>query len=193
MLANPLLLTSRYGKPIRNMEEWRDEREAVNVGWVEGKSAWEIARAWLSSGEPRIPADLQALLKSHSLTAEVTIERGAVEWKTSLRFGAAGPRNHDLALWAHGSRPTAFIGIESKANDGFGETMQQQIDKARRLRVQQKNTNLDQRVEWLAQCLLGISLLAGGNQNTPRDEQEAHTRTKALQLPYQLFAGVLGR
>lgn len=191
-LANPLLLTSRYGKPIRTMEEWRDERKAVNVGWVPGKSAWETANAWVGFGEPRVPASLQTQLESHSLTAGVIVDRGAVEWKTSLRFGPSGPRNHDVALWAQGKRPTAFIGIESKANDGFGETMQQQIDKAKRLRVQAENTKLDQRVEWLAQCLLGVNLHADDNQNAPRDKREADTRTKVLQLPYQLFAGVAG-
>lgn len=187
-------LVSRYDKPISTMKEWRDERRAVNAGWVPGKSAWEIANAWVGSGKPLVPAILQRLLESHTLTRAVVIDRGVVERKTGLRYGPAGPRNHDLALWAWENSPTAFVGIESKANDGFGETMQQQIDKAKRLRVQPKkrNTNLDERVEWLAECLLGVSFLADDNQNVPRGQREQEARTKMLHLPYQLFAGVAG-
>lgn len=193
-MTQPLLLSSRYGRPIRTMDEWRDERKAVNVGWVPGKSAWEIAHAWvgIGVGEPLVPSSLQELLNSHRLTAGMILDDGVVELKTRLRCGAAGPRNHDLALWARKKHPTAFIGVESKANDGFGETMQQQMDNARRLRLQPKNTNLDHRVDWLSECLLGRTLAAGCPQIAPRDPKEEEIRTKVLQLPYQLFAGVAG-
>jgi len=193
--AHSLSLVSRYDKPIATMEEWRDERKAVNVGWVPGKSAWEIANAWVGSGKPLVPASFQRLLGSHKLTAGVVVDHGVVERKTGLRYGPAGPRNHDLALWARENRPAAFVGIESKANDGFGETMQQQIDKAKRLRVQpkKKNTNLDQRVEWLAQCLLGVSFLADDNQNAPRDQREQEARTEVLNCRINCLPGSLGR
>jgi hypothetical protein len=173
------------------MDEWRDRRKAVNSGWVQGKSAWETASAWVGSGETRVPFEVQTLLASHKLSARVVVDHGIVECKTPLRY-ASGPRNHDLALWARNNSPTAFIGIESKANDGLGETMQNKIDAARRRRARGENTNLDQRAEWLSQSLFGISLLADDYQNSRRHERERDIRTKALQLPYQLFAGVAG-
>jgi hypothetical protein len=146
--SHSVLLTSRSGDPIRNIEEWRDKRQAVNTGWVPGKSAWEIANAWVGSGEPRVPIEFQRLLESHKLSAGLGVDHGVVECKTALCY-RSGPRNHDLGLWARNNTPTAFIGIESKANDGFGDTMQNKIDAARSKRDQGENTNLDQRVEWL--------------------------------------------
>jgi hypothetical protein len=174
------------------MEEWRVERLALNRGWVEGKSAWEIANAWVGSGKPVVPASFQGLLESHNLTTGVVVEDGIVEHKTHLLYGPSGPRNHDLALWRREDRPTAFIGIESKADDGFGSTMKDQIALAHQKRRQGKNTKLDRRMDWLSRCLLGVSLLGGDNQNAPRWQLEQQIRTKVLQLPFQLFAGVAG-
>jgi len=190
-VAHSLSLLSRSGEPIRTLDEWRDKRQAVNTGWVPGKSAWEIANAWVGSGEPRVPPEFQLLLESHKLSAGILTDRGIVELKTPLCY-SSGPRNHDLALWARNDSPTAFIGIESKANDGFGETIQQQIDKAERTRLRGKNTNLKQRAEWLSQSLLGVALSSDKDQDPNGDAEGQEARAKVLQLPYQLLAGVAG-
>jgi hypothetical protein len=192
VIAHSLSLASRYGKPIRTMEEWRVERKALNRGWVEGKSAWEIANAWVGSGKPLVPTGFQRLLESHTMTTGVVVHDGVVERKTSLLYAPSGPRNHDLALWARENSPRVFIGIESKADDGFGKTMKEQIDLANQKRGQGENTNLDRRMDWLSHCLLGVTLLASDDQNASRCQQEQEIRTKVLDLPFQLFAGVAG-
>ncbi len=191
-VAHSLSLVSRYGKAIRTIEEWQVERKAVNCGWVEGKSAWEVANAWVGSGKPLVPDCFQRLLESHKLTTGVIVEDGVVEHKTHLLYAPSGPRNHDLALWKRGNSPTAFIGIESKADDGFGATMQEQIALATQKRRDGENTNLDRRMDWLSRCLLGVNLFGDDIQSSPRWQQENQIRTKVLQLPFQLFAGVAG-
>jgi|SRR5579864_30959 len=191
-VAHTLSLASRYGKSIRTMEEWRIERKAVNCGWVEGKSAWEVANAWVGSGRPLVPESFQRLLESHKLTKGVIIEDGVVEHKTHLLYAPSGPRNHDLALWKRENGLTAFIGIESKADDGFGATMQEQIALATQKRAEGENTKLDRRMDWLSRCLLGVNLLGDDIQSAPSWQEENQIRAKVLQLPFQLFAGVAG-
>jgi hypothetical protein len=70
--------------------------------------------------------------------------------------------------------------------------MKEQIEFANQRRQQGKNTKLDQRMDWLSRCLLGVTLLASDDQSAPRCQQEPEILTKALQLPLQLFAGVAG-
>ena len=95
-----LSLESRYGLDIRTMDEWRDNRKAVNAGSVPGKSAWENANAWVGTGNPLVPAEFLELLESNKSTAGMKVERGVVELQTHLRHRPPfGPRNHDLALW----------------------------------------------------------------------------------------------
>jgi len=161
------------------MDEWRDRREAVNSGWVPGKSAWETAYAWVGSGQPAIPPEFTLLLNSHDMTRETIFERGVVECKTPLRY-RGGPRNHDVAVWGRKEGRRCFIGVESKANDGFGATVQDQLDGANDIRRKGKNTNQDMRADWLSRILIGYGLLQGNDHNEVRD------------LPYQVLAGVAG-
>lgn len=107
--SDSLLLSSRNLGEIRTMEEWRTKREAVNQGWVPGKSAWETANAWVGSGKPIVPKDFQSLIESHESTKRVVIRRGEVERKTHLHHRPpSGPRSHDLGLWATGD--SVFLG-----------------------------------------------------------------------------------
>ena len=162
----------------------------MNKGWVPGKSAWETANAWTGSGYPAIPANFRQLFESHELGTETIIEHGVVERQTPLRY-PSGPRNHDLALWGRNHSDKVFVGIESKANDGFSGTMQQQLEAAKAIRLRGKNTNLDLRTEWLSRCLVGVPLLLSDEygSGTDRDREARH---EVLKLPYQLFAAVAG-
>ncbi len=173
-MPNAITLQSRYGTPIGSLDQWRDLRKAVNSGWVPGKSAWETANAWVGEGHASMPPDFRALLESHAATAGFTDWQGQVERKTHLHHRPpAGPRNHDLVLWDAGK--SIFVGVESKADDGFAGTMRQQLDSAARRKSKGSNTRLDLRVAWLRDCLLG-----------------SNTSIEVEDLPFQLFAGVAG-
>jgi hypothetical protein len=181
-------LHSRNRTEIRTMEDWRLHREAVNSGWVPGKSAWETANAWVGDGKPLVPADLKVLLTSHESTRKLVFRRGVIELKTHLHHRPpSGPRNHDLGLWSNDEG--AFVGIESKADDGFAGTMSNQIRRAKETLRSGGNTRLRTRLEWLSQSLMGLRLIVSSEQTSNGDEM---VRQQILELPYQLFAGVAG-
>jgi len=183
-------LRSRSWEPIRTMDEWRDRRKAVNEGFVEAKSAWEIGNAWVSGGVPSVPDEFQALLDSHEQTRGTSVHWGIVEHKTPLRF-PSGPRNHDLALCCYRNRKRVVIGIEAKANDGLAGTLKKDLLAAFKKHGKNERTNKDARVDWLTRALLGFaSPLAAGPTGTESYEQLLHDGI--LSLPYQLFAGVAG-
>lgn len=184
-----LRLFSRHKGEITNLEEWRDKREAVNSGWVPGKSAWETANAWVGSGRPTVPADIRALLDSHEGTRGLVLARGEVEMKTHLHHRPpSGPRNHDLGLWSIDN--TAFFGIESKADDGLKGMMLDQYEAAEKVLRKGRRTLLHHRVDWLSQCLLGHCLLQSDGARGSGFSSEIGGAV--LRLPYQLFAGVAG-
>ncbi len=184
-----LQLFSRRKGEITNIDEWRIKREAVNSGWVPGKSAWETANAWVGSGNPSVPDDIQSLMDSHESTRKLALVRGEVEMKTHLHHQPpSGPRNHDVGLWASGD--SAFVGIESKADDGFAETMRNQYEIAECKRLAGKSTRLHLRADWLSQCLLGVKLLQPDGSPGPGFDSEIGRAV--LRTPYQLFAGVAG-
>ena len=181
-------LYSRNKTEIRTMEDWRLHREAVNSGWVPGKSAWETANAWVGCGKPLVPTDFQALLASHEATSHLVFGQGVIELKTHLHHRPpSGPRNHDLGLWSDDEK--AFVGIESKADDGFAGTMLDQMRRAEKTLLSGRNTKLHIRIEWLSQSLTGHSLLVSNEQTS---SFEGMMREQILELPYQLFAGVAG-
>ena len=68
-MTDLLHLYSHNKTEIRTIEDWRLHREAVNSGWVPGKSAWETANARVGRGRPLVPTDFQALLVSHEATS----------------------------------------------------------------------------------------------------------------------------
>jgi hypothetical protein len=187
-MTDLLHLHSRNKTEIRTMEDWRLHRKAVNSGWVPGKSAWETANAWVGCGEPLVPTDFQALLESHEATNRLAFGRGVIELKTHLHHRPpSGPRNHDLGLWSDDEK--AFVGIESKADDGFAGTMLDQMRRAEKTLQSGGSTRLHMRIEWLSQSLTGHGLLMSREQTSSSDGM---VRRHILELPYQLFAGVAG-
>jgi hypothetical protein len=184
-------LESRYGQAIRNMKEWHDRRKAVNAGWVPGKSAWETANAWVGTGRPLVPDEFRQLLDSHELSAGIHVERGIVERKTALRYGG-GPRNHDVVLF--GARPgtKCVIGVESKADDGFAGSVQEQLRLAAARHEGNERSNRDLRAHWLSHCLMGVHLLDSSRCHLPCRNDENDFRFEIRELPFQLFAGVAG-
>jgi hypothetical protein len=180
-------LFSRTKGEIKTMEDWRVKRDAVNSGWVPGKSAFETANAWVGNGKPLVPLDIQSLLESHEYTKELLLLRGEVEKKTHLHHRPPyGPRNHDIALWT--TDEDGFVGIESKADDGFDGTMGGALKAAKEDLSAGKRTGLHLRVDWLSYCLLGHRLIVNEEESCA----DKALRDDILALPYQLFAGVAG-
>ena len=169
------------GYPIRDFNDWekngmRPERTLQQ--FVSGRSAYELAVLYTSNGNPTVPAVLRLILDSHDDIKGVVIEKGKVELETPLPCSPRGNRCHDVAF--DGSLPSCdlFISIEGKADEPFGDTVENELQKA----LRRPATEFPQRLEWLTQSLLGIPAFI--------DSQNKQLNPAIKSTGYQLFAGL---
>jgi len=165
---------------IRSFPEWEKfalPRERKRMHWKEWRSAFELGRSWTRI-QP--PAELIALLESNAGTRRAVIRSGVTEHETPLPpKGSRGPRCHDLMLRAERDGAAITICIEAKADEPFGGTVAEERRKANRRRPPgspERATKFPERLDWLAQSLLGIR----GHSDEISD------------LRYQLFAAIGG-
>lgn len=177
-----LRIENRRGDRIRSFADW--ERLAGPAGgerqWKEGRSAFEAARAWCGGGSPAVPDDLLALLESGTLGAFVPA-MAVPEKKTHFEDGRFGPRNHDVVVYGRcDGRPTVVC-VEAKADEGLDRPVRDRLEGALKQRRAGERTVFPERVEMLAQAILGRSVLVG-------DEIDPVVGG----VPYQLLSGVGG-
>jgi hypothetical protein len=148
---------SKNDRVIASLLDWETHAGPKSKGhWVDDRSAKEVARAWLASGE-RLPAEVSAALLCHPRFGEV------LEWQAhpeaKLRFDdfPGEPRNSDLAVHARDAAGSYLIAIEAKADETYGETVAQTIEAAElRLRANPRSNGVN-RVRQLQEGLLGVS------------------------------------
>jgi len=148
----------KYAPPKRGEEHWKD-----------GRSAKELAKAWFRDGFTRVPAELELLLRSHSLTDCLTVEKGIPEKKTPLDDFKGETRNTDLMLSGHTIDGLVVVGIEAKADEPFGNLIGEELEKSK----QNPASKVPERIDLLSRSIFG----------RPVDEEIA-------QLRYQLLHGV---
>ncbi len=159
-------------KLITALEGWTRPRSKHH--WKPGRSAMELARAWLRDGPPACPAELRALLDSHDATRGIVLKNGRPEHVTPLPERGEG-RNHDLWLRGEGPLGRTTICIEAKADEPFGERLGKQLTVARK---RQPNTGAPERARALLTILFGKEC----------NPEAAPWR----ELRYQLITGTVG-
>lgn len=168
-------IVSRRGKPIRSVEEWGVEAGPAKAEhWQDGRSAKELANAWISGSGP---AALIALLNLAPATASLRIDRAVAEAQTAFDRWPGGKRNHDLLVTGEALGGRVTIGLEGKADETFGQTLKSYAGASQRLIDQGKATNAHLRLDELTTALAGVT------------SSEAH---ELLPLRYQLFSAVAG-
>ena len=98
--------------------------------WVEGRSAYELARAWCGSGTVAMPPDLRELLESRQETRELSVH--SVTPEERIRFDPHGgePRNADLAFIGQTPAASVAVTIEAKADEPFSGTVAETLSAA---------------------------------------------------------------
>lgn len=184
---------SKNGRVIASLLDWEKYAGPKSSGqWVDERSAKEVARAWLASGE-EFPSEVSAALLAHPRFGVVLDWRAEPEAK--LRFdGFPGePRNSDLAIYARDATGRYLLAIEAKADEPYGETVAMTIDAAGiRLKANPRSNGLN-RVRQLAEALFGDGTAAVANVASLRyqlltasagalcaAEQEGYDRTVLL-------------
>jgi len=148
---------SKGDRIITSLPEWETHAGPKSKGhWVDDRSAKEVARAWLASGE-QLPPEVSAALLGHPRFG------AALEWQAEpeakLRFDnfAGEPRNSDLSVHVRDAAGRYLIAVEAKADESYGETIAQTIAAARtRLNENPRSDGLN-RVHQLQDALFGVA------------------------------------
>lgn len=161
-----LTFTSNDGQAIRTFADWAtwglpETRRLQH--WKEGRSAFELARAWTETETPHAPPDLQHILDFCPHTRGLILDRGVVEHETPLPFGSRGPRCHDLVLWGRRADNRFLLSIEAKADEPFGATIACELEKALKRPV----TRFPDRLHWLTCGLLDTPAFTAPNRLNP--------------------------
>jgi uncharacterized protein DUF6946/HD domain-containing protein/PD-(D/E)XK nuclease superfamily protein len=157
-------LLSRSGRRIYSFDQWRRFAPPArgDAQWKDLRSAKELARAWFSGLEPRVPRECLDLLNSSLETEGITIRTIFAERHTVL--DAHGPgRQHDLL--AHGTFGTkrVVIAVEAKADESFGPAIgeylsQIEVKNEARRRDGHRLSAVPERIEELSQRVFGRSI-----------------------------------
>jgi hypothetical protein len=141
---------------ITSLLDWETHAGPKSKGhWVDDRSAKEVARAWLASGE-HLPPEVCTALLSHPRFG------AALDWQAEpeakLRFDnfAGEPRNSDLAVHVRDAAGSYLIAIEAKADESYGETIAQTIASARTRLDRNPRSNGLNRVHQLQEALFDV-------------------------------------
>lgn len=145
----------RFAPPKRGLRQW-----------VDGRSAKELAKAFLEEGVPAVPRELRALLTSHPGLEMVDLTIAYPEHKIALDRLPGETRNADIAAVGMGRAGKVAMTIEAKADESFGRTIGETLAAA------SARSNIPRRIAALAQAILG------------------HAGSEIDHLRYQLLHGI---
>ena len=169
---------SKGTQPITSLAEWLEHAPPKSLNhWVDGRSAKEVARAWLESGDESMPSEVEDALVSHPSFGPVLTWEAEPEAKLRFDLFQGEPRNSDLVVYVSDSVGPYVLAIEAKADETYGETVAQALAAALERRVKNPASNGIARIEQLARLLL-----------RPR----AEGAPKAADLRYQLLTACAG-
>jgi hypothetical protein len=166
------------GRALLSLVDW--ERRAGPKSpsqWVDGRSAKEVARAWLGGNADILPTEVSSALAEHQ--AFGTVQSWSAEPEVRLRFDdvAGGTRISDIVVDVKDSRGSFLIAVEAKADEPFGETIAEALSAAAERFLENERSNGVTRIQQLAKAILG-----------PRRDREPTLKD----LRYQLLTACAG-
>jgi hypothetical protein len=150
------LLIQKNGRNIVTVDQWFEFAPPKGGlrQWVDGRSAKELAKAFVKDGAPTIPAELGALLESNRELGPVDLVTLFPEYKIPLDPFRGETRNADLAAIGKARVGKIGVTIEAKADEAFGETIGDTLAKAARVSYK---SNIPKRISALSEALFGQS------------------------------------
>jgi hypothetical protein len=145
---------TKTGLPITTLEDWEQRAGPKSpTQWVDGRSAKEVARAWLES-PTRFPSEVLTALDKHP--DFLTVLSWTAEPEAKIAFDELGgePRNSDLLVHARDERGEYVIAVEAKADEPFGETVAAALSAAIERYLENPRSQGVRRIEQLATGLL---------------------------------------
>lgn len=123
--------------------------------WVDGRSAKEVARAWLAGSGKRLPEEVENALKGNKNYGPT--QSWIAEPEAKLRFdGFSGEtRNSDLAVHVKDKSGDYILAVEAKADEPFGDSIAETVKAATsRLKANPRSNGL-KRAHQLKAAILG--------------------------------------
>ncbi len=112
MVVVDFSVTNRHGRRIESVEEWRVYgAPASETHWKDGRSAKELAKAWIEGSGP---TDLARLLAAQAELAGLTITSATAEAQIAFDEFPGGKRNHDLLVRGRVAGGEVVVGVEAK-------------------------------------------------------------------------------
>ncbi len=124
--------------------------------WVEGRSAFELARAWVESGTPAMPVELRTLLDSRTETKGLVVDVVLPEYQIAFDTRSGEPRNADLAFLGRVGAAQVAVTVEAKADEPFGLTIADTVSDALERSLENERSEGVGRVQDLVRALLPI-------------------------------------
>ena len=147
----------KAGRILSSLEDW--ERYAGPKSarqWVDGRSAKEVARAWLASGE-ELPPEISSILANHYRFGPILAWDAEPEAKLRFDMFPGEPRNSDLVVYLEDNFGPYLLAVEAKADEPYGDTVAQTLLAAQARMQENPRSRGLLRVKQLAEVLFGPS------------------------------------
>lgn len=118
-----MIITNQLKEAIHSLEEWFQLAPPANgeKHWKDGRSAKELANAWMTSQGPQMPIDLTDVLSSHADARDFVPEWAIPEYETKLDHLKGSGRKHDMIVMGEANGKKTLITIEAKVDEPYGE------------------------------------------------------------------------
>src|SRR5579872_6453476 len=115
---------AKDGQPIVTLDDWKRLAPPRSPGqWVDGRSAKEVARAWLEGSGDSLPDEVHAALCIHPMFGPVVAWEAEPEARLPFDEFPGETRNSDLAVIARDGFGPYVLAVEAKADESFSETV----------------------------------------------------------------------
>jgi len=169
---------TKNGVPLLDLDTWgRLAGPKTSEQWKAGRSAMEVARAWIGLHSPRLPVEIEEVLTSHHDFGACLDWAGEPEVQLRFDAFASEPRNTDLLLVCHDQRGEYLLAIEAKADESFADLVSDAWSAAVEREIKNPRSNGVARIHQLITALLSARV-----PGTPR----------AGELRYQLLTAAAG-
>ena len=146
----------KNGVALDSLEVWEAHAGPKNPDhWVDGRSAKEVARAWLEAGTGFLPQEVASVLEAHPAFGVLAAWDAEPEVKLPFDKFPGEPRNSDLVILGQDRMGSLLIAVEAKADEPFSETLGDTLAAALERKLKNSASNGIARVEQLASALFG--------------------------------------
>lgn len=144
------------GRRLTNLDEWHCYAAPKGrMHWKDGRSAKENARLWLDAA-PSLPVGIREVLRG--CVGIGNLSSWSAEPEARAKFDAfRGPANIDLLVKAGDEHGPIVIGIEAKADEAFGSTIEKTLSEAQKRLARKPHSKGVERIQELVRTF-GLDL-----------------------------------